>query len=200
MTRTSSRALIAIDFVNEIIDPKGKLSGKGYADFLDRHDTLSRVEQLFGMARAAGLPLFHIHVGFSPDYLEQPEHSPLFGAARKHGIFKLGAWGTEFHSKARPINGEREILKHRVSAFYGTPLDLILRNAGITELLIAGVATDLAVQSTTREAHDRGYSVTVIGDCCASSNDRDHEDSLRLLSKVATVKSLSDLEFRAAVG
>jgi nicotinamidase-related amidase len=186
-------ALVAIDFVNEIVDPKGKLSGKGYADFLSRHGTLDRVEQLLSRVRGASVPLIHVRVGFSADYREQPEQSPLFGPARKNGIFTLGAWATAFHPKAAPLADETVLLKHRVSAFYGTPLDLVLRNTGVRRLLIAGVATDLAVQSAARDAHDRDYVVTVVSDCCASATDRDHEDALRLLSKVAGVETLDSL-------
>ena len=195
MTTTPSRALLAIDFVNEIVDPNGKLSGKGYGHFLERHATLTRVADLMDKSRAAGIPIFHVHVGFSPDYREQPVHSPLFGPARKNEVFKLGTWGSDFHHSAEPRDGEVVILKHRVSAFYGTPLDLILRNCGISDVFVAGVATDLAVQSAAREAHDRDYRVTVVGDCCASSSDQDHEDALRLLSKIATVRSHEDIAF-----
>lgn len=187
------RALIAIDFVNEIVDPKGKLAGRGYADFLERHGTLGRLPRLLTAARDAGLPVFHVRVGFSKDYLEQPAHSPLFGPARKNQIFRMGTWNTEFHDAARPNEGETIIQKHRVSAFYGTPLDLTLRNLGIGELIIAGVATDLAVQTAARDAHDRGYRVRIVADCCAAASDEDHEDTLRLLRKLATVDTLDDL-------
>lgn len=189
-----SRAVLAIDFVNEIVDPKGKLSGRGYGDFLARHRTLDRVQSLLASARTAGVPIFHVRVGFSDDYREQPAHSPLFGPARKNQVFRMGTWNTEFHPQAQPAPAEAVIQKHRVSAFYGTPLDLTLRNLGVDTLLIAGVATDLAVQSAAREAHDRGYRVTVVGDCCASTSDRDHDDALRLLAKVATVWTLADVQ------
>lgn len=194
MEQSSAPALLMIDFVNEFADPKGKLAGKGYADFLERHDTMTRVAHLLAKSRAAGLAVFHVRIGFSEDYCEQPEQSPLFGAARRNEIFKVGTWGTEFHPLARPLKGERIILKHRVNAFHGTPLDLILRRCGISDLTIAGIATDLAVQSAARDAHDRDYRVTIVGDCCASSNDRDHADALRLLSKIAGVRPLAELE------
>jgi nicotinamidase-related amidase len=193
MNAPGTRALISIDFINEIAHSEGKLSARGYADFLDRHGTLDRIARLLAAARGGGVPVFHVRVGFSPDYREQPEHSPLFGPARKHQVFALGTWATEFHPLAQPAAGETVIVKHRVSAFYGTPLDLILRNLGVGEVLIAGVATDLAVQSASRDAHDRGYRVTIVGDCCASVSDRDHEDALRLLSKVARIASLAEL-------
>jgi nicotinamidase-related amidase len=194
MTRDEARrALLAIDFVNEIVDPKGKLAGRGYSDFLARHGTLARLPRLLKAARQARIPVFHVRVGFSADYLEQPEHSPLFGPARKNQVFRMGTWNTEFHEAASPEKGETIIQKHRVSAFYGTPLDLTLRNLGIGEVIIVGVATDLAVQTAARDAHDRGYRVRIVADCCAAASDRDHEDTLRLLEKVAAVDTLEKM-------
>lgn len=193
MTDSTSRALIAIDFVNEMADPKGKLAGRGYASFFEQHKTLDRVHELLEAARRESLPIFHVRVGFSPDYLEQPEGSPLFGPAKKNKVFQLGTWNTEFHPKAAPLPDEKQIIKHRVSAFYGTPLDLMLRIAGIQEVLICGVATDLAVQSASRDAHDRDYAVTIVSDCCAAASEEDHDQALRLLSKIATVKQFAEL-------
>ena len=89
---------------------------------------------------------------------------------------------------------EPVLTKHRVSAFYGTPLDVILRANGIREVLICGVATDLAVQAAARDAHDRDYVVTVVSDCCGAASDEDHETSLRVLAKIGAVKPLSEVD------
>jgi nicotinamidase-related amidase len=70
------------------------------------------------------------------------------------------------------------ITKHRVSAFYRTPLDLILRNKNINSILIAGAATDLSVSNAVRDAHDRDYQVTILADCCVAANQEDHETTL----------------------
>jgi nicotinamidase-related amidase len=137
--------------------------------------------------------VFHIRIGFSSDYKEHPENSPLFGAAKVAGALQLGSWGTEFHPKAGPVEGEAVITKHRVSAFFSTPLDLLLRTHGVRELLVCGVATDLAVQAAARDAHDRDYAVTVIADCCAAAADEDHEQSLKTIAKFAKIFSSHDV-------
>src|SRR5690349_17995113 len=127
---TPSQALVIIDYINEIIDPKGKLAGKGYSAFADKHSTLDKAQALLQAFRTKQIPVFYVRVGFSPDYKEQPENSPLFGAAKKFGALQLGTWATEFHPKVAPLTAEAVITKHRVSAFYGTPLDLLLRMRG----------------------------------------------------------------------
>ena len=192
--QNQKKGLVLVDFINEIVDRKGKLAGKGYADFIEKNRTLDRVQTLLSKAREHGIQIFHVKVGFSHEYIEHPQSSVLFGAAKKFEALQLNSWATEFHPKAEPKPNETIIIKHRVSAFYGTPLDLILRNNNITELLVCGVATDIAVQSIVRDAHDRDYSVTVVSDCCVAANDDDHEQSLRTLTKIGIVKNLNQLE------
>ncbi len=184
------QALVLIDLINELIAPEGKLSGKGYADFAERHDTLSRVAALLGYARRQGHSVIHVRVGFSPDYREQPKASPLFKHASRLGALKLGDWGTEFLPQAAPLPGETVLTKHRVNAFVGTPLDLTLRNIGIDRIAIVGCSTDVGMQTTARAAHDLDYACTVIGDCCIAPSDDDHEPTLRMLAKVANVVTL----------
>jgi nicotinamidase-related amidase len=183
--------LVLIDFINDIVHPDGKLAGKGYSDFISRHGTLDKVATLLAHARSKGIDAIHVRIGFSPDYKEQPLGSPLFGHAGKLGALKLGGWGTEFHPLAAPHAGEAVMVKHRVNAFVGTPLDVLLRTRGVTNVVVAGCSTDVGVQTTARMAHDLDYGCTVIGDCCAAPKDEDHEPTLRMLAKVARVTTLA---------
>jgi nicotinamidase-related amidase len=188
-TNESHIGIVCIDFINEIVDPKGKLARKGYALFNERHGTLDSVQNFLQGARRKQLPVFHIRIGFSTDYKEHPENSPLLGGAKGAGALQLGSWGTKFHPKASPIEGEVVVIKHRVSAFFSTPLDLLLRKYVIHKLFVCGVATDLAVEAAARDAHDRDYSVTVIADCCVAATDEDHEQSIKTIAKFAKVLS-----------
>jgi nicotinamidase-related amidase len=184
------QALVLIDLINELVAPEGKLSGKGYGDFAARHGTLNRITLLLEYARRLQHRIIHVRVGFSADYREQPKASPLFKHASKFGALKLGDWGTEFLPQASPLPGETILTKHRVNAFVGTPLDLILRNAGIDQVAIIGCSTDVGMQTTARAAHDLDYQVTVIGDCCIAPSDEDHDPTLRMLAKVTKVVTL----------
>ncbi len=196
MASTPRSAIILIDFINEIVHPDGKLAGKGYSDFLARHGTLARVATLLAHARSNGILPIHVRIGFSPDYREQPLGSPLFGHAAKLGALQLGTWATEFHPAAAPLAGEAVLVKHRVNAFVGTPLDLLLRTQGIGEVAVVGCSTDVGVQTTARMAHDLDYACTVIGDCCAAPKNEDHEPTLRMLAKVARIVTLAEFMAR----
>lgn len=190
---TTDTALVLVDLINEFVDPRGKLAGKGYADFDWRHGSLNRVSQLLVLARSRGFAVCHVGLKFSKDYKEQPETSPLFGGAKKFGALVDGEWGTEFHAKAAPIPGEACLSKHRVSSFYGTPLELLLRSYGVRRVLVAGCATDMAVQSAIRDTHDRDFSAVVVSDCCIAASDDDHNQTLRMLGKMAAVLTLEQV-------
>lgn len=189
----SDTALVLIDFVNEIVDKSGKLAGKGYTNFDEKHGSLTVASALLARARAENVAIVHVRVGFSPDYKEQPEASPLFGGAKKFGALRLGDWGTEFHAKVAPSSDEAVLVKHRVSAFYGTALEAILRTYGVRTIVFAGCATDVAVQAAVRDAHDRDFNCVVAADSCIAATDDDHEQTLRMLGKVASVQQSENL-------
>lgn len=188
-------ALLCLDFENDIVHPEGKVSGKGYAEFNELNGTVSKVADIQARFRQSGYPVIHVRVGFSSSYEEQPKSSPLMGQAHKFEAFKLESWGTEFLTEVEPVEDEFVITKHRVGAFYGTPLDIILKTMSVKNLFLAGVATDMVVESTAREAHDHDYSVTVISDCCIAANDVDHQRSLENMQKLCDVITSDELEF-----
>ena len=186
-------ALICIDYINEMVSQAGKLSGKGYYNFVSAHDTLSRLAEAQRHFRSEDNLVIHVRLGFSANYIEHPSQSVLIGKAKEFNALQLGTWGTEFADKVAPLNDDSVLTKHRISAFYNTPLDTVLRVQGVGHVFLAGVATDLAVQSAARDAHDRDYVITVMADCCAAANEEDHESSLKTLQKIAAVKNLADL-------
>lgn len=190
-TKTNN-ALIFIDFINEMIHENGKLSGKGYLNFAKEFDSIKKAKELLNEARKSNFFIIHIRLGFSSDYQEQPESSPLFGAAKKFQILQQDSWSTEFLNELKPLENEISIYKNRVSGFFGTNLDLILKNQGIENIYIAGCSTDMAVQSTIRDAHDRDFNCIVVSDCCVAANIEEHEATLGLLKKVSEIKNLSD--------
>jgi len=188
-------ALLCIDLINDIVDDRGKLAGKGYASFNRDRDVLGKIATVQRRCRDLGVPVIHIRVGFSPTYVEQPKGSPLFGRAAEFGALKLGAFGTAFCDAVAPAENEITIIKHRVSAFYGTDLDVILRAIGTDHLIVCGVATDLAVEAAARDAHDRDFRVTVLTDCCIAAGGDDHENALRTLRKLGSVMNSAEVEF-----
>lgn len=65
-------AIVCIDFINEIVGATGKLAGKGYFDFVTRHDTLTKLAKEQEEVRLAGGQVIHVHLGFASDYSDHP--------------------------------------------------------------------------------------------------------------------------------
>jgi nicotinamidase-related amidase len=187
------KALLCLDFQNDIVHPAGKVSGKGYAVYNEQYGVTAKVKQVQQLFRENQWPVIHVRVGFSADYREQPKNSPLMGRAHEFGAFLLGGWGTEFLSPVAPLDTETVITKHRVSAFYATELELLLRTKAVRDIYLCGVATDMVVESTARDAHDRDFSVFVVEDACIAAKHEDHINSLAAMKKLATILAAAEI-------
>lgn len=181
-------ALICIDFINEIVGASGKLAGKGYYDFVTRHNTLGNLAAEQAAVRASGGKVIHVHLGFASDYSDHPGSSPLLGGAKAGGILQENTPSTAFASEVAPMDGDIVLVKKRISAFFETGLDQILRELGVGTVILAGVATDIAVESAARDAHDRDFQVEVAPACCAAANDEDHVNALKTMRKFAAIR------------
>lgn len=106
----------------------------------------------------------------------------------------IGSPGAEFVTELAPLPGDLVVEKFRVSAFYETRLDALLRSAGIRSLIVTGIFTNVGVESTVRDAWDRFYEVTVVEDACATPKKPGHEAAIALsLPRFATIASTDDL-------
>ena len=83
--------------------------------------------------------------------------------------------------------GDVVLTHHRVSCFHGAELDVVLRGAGIDTVVLAGVATNLAVESTARAGADLGYRVLVVSDACSTTSKTAHDASLASLAMFAEI-------------
>ncbi len=187
------KALLVIDFINEIVDEKGKLSGKGYVLFIRENSTFEKLNEAITKFRMANLPIIFVCLAFKADYSDQPKSSPVFGKAHEFGILSEGTWSTEVHASVDKKDSDTVITKNRVSAFHNTGLTKLLHDKGVTDVYICAVATDLAGEAAARSAHDYDFKVTVIADACAAANSVDHQKSLAFLPKIATVINVADL-------
>jgi nicotinamidase-related amidase len=187
------KALVVMDYINEIVHPEGKLSGKGYSAFVEKYNTIENLTNAITMARENDFSIVYVKVGFSEDYNEHPAASPLFGKAKEYKALTLGTWATEFLEQLDVQKNDKIVIKNRVSPFFETDLHHYLQMKNITEVYLAGVATDLVVQSAARDAHDRDYNVRILSDCCAAANEKDHEDSLITMGKIGIVDTYKNL-------
>jgi nicotinamidase-related amidase len=113
-------------------------------------------------------------VGFRPGYPEVSDRNATFNGLKASGVFAAGAENAKIHPAVTPLAEEIVVTKHRVSAFAGTDLDLMLRANGIETLILTGVATSGVVLSTLRHAADADYRLLVVGDCCSDGDEEAH--------------------------
>ncbi len=184
------QALLVIDFINDIMHPDGKISR--CADYVMQNNVIDNANKVIATARKQNLPIIHVRVGFSENYIECPKHSPLFAKAPEFKALQLGTWGTAFHDNMDVQAQDTVIIKHRVSALYATPLATVLGAQQIEHVIIIGVSTDNTVELTAREAHDRDYKVTVIADACGTVNEVRQQAALETIGRIADVKTVAE--------
>jgi nicotinamidase-related amidase len=159
-------------------------------------DLMVRAAGLLDQARIAGMTVIHVQVGFRPNMPEASPRNRLLSAIKnspQHRQIFEGAAGT-IHASLSPQADDITVVKHRVSAFAGTDLEMILRAKDIDTLVMFGIATSGVVLSTLLEAGDRDYRVIVAGDCCADLDAEGHAWLLdKFFSRRAEVAQASDI-------
>ncbi|WP_350648158.1 isochorismatase family cysteine hydrolase [Pseudomonas sp. HY13-MNA-CIBAN-0226] len=186
--------VIALHYQNDVLHPDGLIRVGLAAHDPARDALLDAAIRLQQGARARGWPIIHVRVAYRPDYADLVQNAPILRAVAASGAVQDGSWGAQFHEALQPLPGPDEfIVTHtRINAFYGTPLDTLLRQLDARQLLIAGVATHSVVESTVRHAVDCGFEVTVLSDACAAAHPATHLaalDSMRLIATVTDVAS-----------
>lgn len=191
MTKT---LFLVMDMINDLVAEDG-FNAQTYGVQVKQGNVLANTARAIAAARAAGVPIGYVRVGFSPDYREAPQNSPIFSGARNNGIFQLGTKGTQVHPSLAPADGDFDIVKHRVSPFYATSLEAIARAHAIERIVMCGVSTNGVVHSGAREAHDRDYQVVILKDCCAGVTADEHIHALACLERYATIADSSEFDF-----
>ena len=161
----TSSALLVMDLQQDIV---GRFNGDdGY---------LPRMRQAVQGARAAGIPVIYVVVGFRAGHPEISSRNKLFGAiaAGAGARFTDADPGAAIHPDVAPLPGDIVVTKRRVSAFAGSDLDMVLRASGIGTLVLSGIATSGVVLSTIRQAADLDYGLVVLKDGCLDSDPEVH--------------------------
>jgi nicotinamidase-related amidase len=185
MSRT---ALLIIDMQRDFLLPGGFGETLGNdVSLLER--AVAPCREVLQAARAADLLVIHTREGHRPDLSDAPRAkverghpSMRIGAPGPMGrILIRGEPGHDIIPELYPVPGEPVIDKPGKGAFYATDLDALLRNFGIEYLLVCGVTTEVCVNTTVREANDRGYRCIALADCCASYFPEFHEMGLAMI-------------------
>ncbi|MEV3905683.1 cysteine hydrolase [Mycobacterium sp. NPDC050551] len=168
-------ALIVIDMQRDFLLPGG--FGESLGNDVGRlQRVVAPLAALIAAARSAGVMVIHTREGHRPDLSDCPPAklnrgapSQRIGDPGRYGrILIRGEYGHDIVDELAPLPGETVIDKPGKGAFYATALQEVLTSAGISQLLITGVTTEVCVHTTTREANDRGYECVVVSDCVGS--------------------------------
>ena len=156
----------------------------------NKEEFLKNINALIESARNKGMPIFFTRITPLPKEFESP--------ARKYSSskmkFNLSQLPKEMFDLAiEPKSNEIVINKNTASIFIGTNFELMCRNAGIETLIIAGIATEIGVESTARDAANRGFYVVVDSNASSSSDKEAHERSLENMKKLFDVLSTDDI-------
>ena len=144
---------------------------------------IMRAAGVLRAARALGMLVVQVQVGFRPGLPEVSSQNKLFGAiksSKQHQDFFQGSSGA-IHPTLGPEPADIIVTKHRVSAFVGTDLEMLLRANEIETIVLFGIATSGVVLSTLLEASDKDYRLVVIADCCADLDTEIHRVLLERL-------------------
>lgn len=162
-------ALLIIDMLNDFIKQGGSLVVPG------AERIIPVIRETLEAARRARVPVIYVSDAHLPDDSE-------FEVWPSHALHD--SWGGEVVEELSPREGEYTIMKRRYSAFFGTDLDLLLRERGIRHLYLTGVLTNICIYATSLDAAMRGYGLSVFTRGVASLSEETDNFVFKQLTEV----------------
>ncbi|UTG66655.1 cysteine hydrolase family protein [Elizabethkingia anophelis] len=165
-------ALILIETQNEWMHTDGKLYKALVKDKEMMKTSVKNIEKTLDYARKNNIEVIHVGLRFEKGYPELANgKSGLRKAIPNAGTFPINEFGSQFYETVKPIDSEF-VVTGRVGAsgFTGSNLDVYLRNNKIENLYLVGYATHVCVESTLRDAHEKGYNTFLISDATSAFN------------------------------
>ncbi len=182
-------ALVIVDVQNDFCAPEGMMSAEGL-DVSAAVATAERLEDFIAAARRAGVLVVFVRSVLSSDDNRYLSDVILEQATRRRaGSYTVrpvcveGTFGGDYYGNVRPEPGDPVVTKHRYSAFLRTDLETILRAAGIRTIILAGVATNVCVETTARDAFMRDFYVVLCADGTAAYSAAEHEATLATIDR-----------------
>jgi nicotinamidase-related amidase len=175
-------AIVIIDLQNDFCTQGGWVDHIGGNYAADR-TPIAPLQALLPELRTRGVPVVWVNWGNRPDLANMPPNQihlyknsgsgvglgdPLPNG--RGNVLEKDSWAAAIVDELAPVAGDFLVDKHRISGFWDTPLDSILRNLGIKSILFAGCNTDQCVLHTLTDANFLGYGCVMLEDCCATSS------------------------------
>jgi nicotinamidase-related amidase len=167
-------ALLLLHWQNDMASPSGN-TAQDMPERLKAAHTIEYTQAVLEATRKKEMPVVYVNAAHRPGYPEMPAGcAPLSTRLAERGVGIKGTWGAEVIDELKPLGNDIIVDNSSTSGFCYTDLDLILRNKGITDIVLSGVATNFVVESTARDGFNMGYRVFTLEDCCLSLNDEMH--------------------------
>ena len=175
-------AIVVIDLQNDFCTEGGWVDHIG-GDYAADRTAIAPLQALLPALRTAAVPVIWVNWGNRPDLANMPPNQihlyknsgagvglgdPLPNG--RGNVLEKDSWAAAVVDELAPLHGDICVDKHRISGFWDTPLDSILRNLGIRSILFAGCNTDQCVLHTLTDANFLGYGCVMLEDCCATSS------------------------------
>lgn len=186
---------LILDMQNDLVHADGPNGKSPLGEQVRERRVLEHTAAALKKARAAGIAVGFVRVGFSEGYPECPKNSPMFSGAPKAGLFQLGKWGTQIHESLEQRTGDVQVVKHRVSPFYSTTLMAQLGAQGVDRIYCSGVSTQAVVQATVRDGHDRDFEMVLLEDCCCAASAQEHANSLGSIARFCRTTTSAEVAF-----
>jgi len=179
---THRTAMIVIDMQNDFCAKGGWVDHIG-GDYRPDRKPIKPLQKLLPVLRKAGIPVIWVNWGNRPDLANMPPNQihlyknsgsgiglgdPLPGSGAR--VLQKDSWAAAVVDELEQKPEDIKVDKHRISGFWDTPLDSILRNLGTRTLLFSGVNTDQCVLHSLTDANFLGYGCVLVEDCCATSS------------------------------
>jgi ureidoacrylate peracid hydrolase len=174
-------AIVIVDMQNDFCDPGGWLASIG-VDVTPARAPIAPLTELLPILRTQNVPIVWLNWGNRPDRANLPpgvihvydpdgDHTGL-GDPLPNGshVLERGSWGAAIVDGLEAAPGDVRVDKYRMSGFFDTELDGVLRNLGVTTLLFAGVNLDQCVMATLTDAACLGYDCVLLEDCAATTS------------------------------
>ncbi|MCO7125463.1 cysteine hydrolase [Sporolactobacillus shoreicorticis] len=173
-------AFLIIDMQNDYCHKEGSMAKQGL-DVASIADMLPSLSDTIEKARSHQVPIIFIRTIHEKSTDSKTWMNRMKGVGQ-HNLCRKGTWGSEFF-KLSPMDEDTIITKHRYSAFINTKLDSVLHTLEIKNLLVAGVSTNVCVESTARDGFMLDYNIVFLSDCTAAFSEEAHQSALANISQ-----------------
>jgi nicotinamidase-related amidase len=194
--RRERTAILGIHWQVDAVKPDGAF-GPAFAGRVSALQVVEKTARVFAAARKHGVPVIYVNVTFWPGLKDLVRNNALFNTVWRTKGFVRGTEGCAVISELAPQPGDYVFEHSRISAFFGTDLLSTLIGLKIETLVFTGVATNVAVDHSLRDAAQLGFTTVLLKDCCCSSTQAYDDAALMTLKVLATQITTADAFCRA---